>query len=382
MFKTCVRTYPWDFPAAAPGDVLDVIRGSWGADEITLRVGVPAGCFPRTAPDRGTFETAEGGIAFTPQTRRHPRSRLRALPLRCHSGFATFEAVLEACRDRDIGVRVHLSASRTGRLADAHADHACRDSTGSRSGQSLCLASEDAQAFLVALVEDLSTREGVTAIELADVVIRCGEYWTDPLRDNGRQVHTTTLLGLCFCESCLQQAAGAGIDPDAVTGELNRKFATPLPPTFAAPRSCADWERSHPALGAYFRLRAERIQGVVRECIRASAAPVFLERAGDADEAIQHEMIPSSLPAGWIIECSPESENAPASAAAGAYCRFQLARWLSDAAGGDALVYACKRCADEGYAGAEFDALGDLHGDDGQILRRAIRFGRRTGLAD
>jgi hypothetical protein len=198
----------------------------------------------------------------------------------------------ETCRraaDRGLSVHawtVFLHADRPGEFPECTTQNAF----GDRVPADLCPASPDVRAYVRALVADVSRYEISTI--LAESVhyhgLEHGHHHERYFIELGARARY--LLGLCFCEHCLDRAAGAGVGgasvQAAVRGELEGVFAD------RTLSGGADFGREELAaaaggeLLAYLDARAETVASLVAEAAeiadKAGKRFVFLELSGAA----------------------------------------------------------------------------------------------------
>src|SRR6185503_4295586 len=110
-----------------------------------------------------------GGLLFVPDAKHYVTTRCQpVLSTRLPIKYS-LDSIVGLCAERSLEVRLVVSASRAGRLADRYPEFACRTAWGEESARSLCLANADVQGYLQGLVANLTERYAPEAIVLADL---------------------------------------------------------------------------------------------------------------------------------------------------------------------------------------------------------------------
>jgi hypothetical protein len=187
-------------------------------------------------------------------------------------------------------------------IRDAHPDCARVLPSGDRSGAGVCPANEDVREFLVTLCEDVVDQFGVSLVRLENIVPIFDFDWLRPRVLVEIPPLARTLLNLCFCNSCTQKAAAAGLDAARLrklaNEAINAEIAEGKPSAKAA--ALADDTDLHLFAGQYARSSTElvsaiasRIKGRARVSVNASASYAPLLGVA-ADEALMAEFIASA----------------------------------------------------------------------------------------
>ena len=215
--------------------VLDNVQRRAGVGELTLAVAYHAArdVFPHNPrkvryleggaiffrPDDGLYD----GLLLKPRAsglvEPGPRGSSRGDPL---------GELREAAERRGMGTNAWVVFLHNDRLGFEHPGCATQNAFGDRYLTDLCPANPDVRAFCRALASDVAGR-GVSNI-FAESLHFHGlghgyhhERYFEELGPVGE-----FLLGLCFCEHCLEAARGRGVDAEVVRqgarGELARRF--------------------------------------------------------------------------------------------------------------------------------------------------------------
>ena len=221
-------------------------------------------------PDWGLYD----GLRIQPSV--HPTARER-------------DVLEETCREAGRrGMRVHawtvfLHVDRPGE----HVECTTRNVFGDHYAADLCPANPDVRSYVRALVADVARYEVETILaeSLHYHGLEHGYHHERYFIELGPWVHY--LLGLCFCESCLDRARRQGVAVDAVRsavrGEIEHAFAERHVSVDDDVESLAG-ALAGGELAGYLDARAETVTTLVAEAAEVAAASgrrlVFLELAG------------------------------------------------------------------------------------------------------
>jgi hypothetical protein len=211
------------------GVVLDNVQHRAGVDELTLAAAYhdARDIFPHS-PSRKVRYLEGGTVFFRPDEGRYDGLRLRPRV----SGLARRGDPLgdlrEAADARGMDVNVWVVFLHNDRLGFEQPECTTQNAFGDRYLTDLCPANPDVRAFAGALVSDVAGHgvSNIFAESLHFHGLGHGYHHERYFEDLGAV--GTFLLGLCFCEHCLEAARDAGVDADmvhhSVRGELERRF--------------------------------------------------------------------------------------------------------------------------------------------------------------
>jgi hypothetical protein len=161
-------------------------------------------------------------------------------------------------------------------LGSGHPGCACRNAFGDAHLTDLCPSNGDVRAYVTALTGDIAAK-GVSAVVAESLHFHALEHgfhherYFIELGPFGRH-----LLGLCFCEHCLQAARRRGVQAERlraeVRRELDRRFAAD--PETEAPELVRDrvGEFAGGELAAYIETRAATVTSLVAEAAESARA--------------------------------------------------------------------------------------------------------------
>jgi hypothetical protein len=275
MFICSVYCHPWDLLDETIDTVLDTLQGRIGAGSLTLLVVCDEAreIFRPHARAQPRVLSSTGGVYFAPDAQRYSSSRL-APPLASETRRRNLLALAgEQCSARGLDLRAAVKPWRSVRLASRHPECAKKDLCGHASLGALCPYNPDVRAYLLGLAGDLSADDNLGAIvlDLADLTPGAGPSFVPPSCDRAAAL----LLDLCFCESCLQQAAGSNVDGEAALRTAGQRLE----------QSCAQGPgalrtEEGPPLQRYRAWTHTRLCELLRDFRRAAGKPVVLHDPG------------------------------------------------------------------------------------------------------
>lgn len=257
--------YAWDLADEGVAEVIGRLRDA-GLDGIALATSYHAGKFIRPhARGRKVFFTEDGTVYFRPDESRYGR-----LKPRVNSLVAEFDVMREvATADPDfhqVGWTVGLHNTPLGM---AYPDVAARNAFGDPLFNSLCPSQPDAREYLVALCADIGANYPVAEIALEAPgwqASRHGHHHEFELIALSPRVEA--MLGMCFCDACLNAAATDGIDIRSLHAQTRKELETFLAEgtePASDPLADPDWQ-------AFIDWRSRVVSGLVAE-IRAELSP-------------------------------------------------------------------------------------------------------------
>ena len=227
--KTSLFAFATDLADEGLEVVLDNVQHRAGVEELTLAVAYHDGrdIFPHN-PVRKVRYLEGGTVFFRPDEGRYDGLRLRPRVGELARRGDPLGELCEAAGEREMGVNAWIVFLHNDRLGFEQPECATKNAFGDRYLTDLCPANPDVRAFAGALAADIA-RYGISNI-FAESLHFHGfghgyhhERYFEDLGEIG-----VFLLGLCFCEHCLEAAGDAGVDAErvhrSVRGELGRRF--------------------------------------------------------------------------------------------------------------------------------------------------------------
>lgn len=362
-FSLHIHCDPWDIFDAGVEAMLDRLRGEVGADGLTVGASIAPTTELRSAPREPRVFSTRGGAFFMPRESMFARLHCRPVVSTWIRDRDPVEAARKLSDTHRLAFRVHVSATRTGRLAERYPELACRNVFGAESVASVCLQHPHVQEYLVALAGNVAAAYAPAAIVLGDVIGEWTESYSPGLRAPSALDDAARIaLATCFCESCARRAREQGIDVDLARREAEQIIMAGSVPCDSHPTSHSilkKWRASQRSAAAEF------IQHLRANCTK----PVLMESPWSQDSVGMICDIARMTSAEDVASIG-ESQPAPAE------IRLDAEWTLRDQ--GAPLVALLSDAARVGVTGATIDSLGMLSEASLTTLRQAVRYARRS----
>jgi hypothetical protein len=286
---TSIFVFPTDLDGEGVETVLDNVQHRAGSDGITLAAVYHEArdIFPHNP--RGRVQFLEGGVAyFRPDLARYRALALQPRTARLVESTDVLAASVAAADRRGLAVHAWTVFLHVDWTHDPHPAQSERTAFGDPLLTELCPANSDVRAYVAALAGDIA-RTGVRTILAESLHYHPLEHGYHHERDFvPLGPRARFLLGLCFCEHCLEAARAHGVDSEAVrrfaTAELERSFSgeperADADLTLEEARELAGGE-----LSGYLDARSERVASLVGQVAAAAEAEgarlAFLDASG------------------------------------------------------------------------------------------------------
>lgn len=234
MVHRGIYAYPWDLlqPAAAAGGLGNWLSGL-GLDTLVLAASYHAGRFlrPSSCEAKDCFPE-DGTVYFRPDLARygHLKPQVAAFAAERDPFLA-----LEGVRTEAWVVLLHNA-----RLGQLHPECAARNAFGETHPYSLCPAHPESRFFAVTLCRDLADRYPLAGLNLETPGwLTFPHGWHHEFRMVEPNPWLEALLGLCFCDSCLQGARLAGLNAEGLRDRVKQAINAYLQGPAVAPRDMA-----------------------------------------------------------------------------------------------------------------------------------------------
>ncbi len=378
MLRAFVSASPWDLIDDDLDGGLDRLHGEVGVTGVSLWAVAPPLVELRTRPINPRVFHTRGGAFFHPEGRYYDATRCKPIASARVKSSDPIARIRAACVDRKMDVRLMVSAGAAGRMAERYPEMACKNVFRAVSTRSLCLSNPDVQVYLIALVTELSARYSPSAIVLTDFLTRWGEAdvadlrVSVPLGETGRM-----LLGLCFCESCRQRAAEAGVDAMAAGSATQANLQRMLEVGGSIDAPPANLLAENQAVSGYVAWRNGELTRLLRRLVEACQAELLIERPVardvDAGSARMDYQAASGVvtfvddPAALEEACSGKGTN-----------EIRVPARLATGSHASELVSLLAKGVELGITGVQFDSYGLLSDDALVPIKQAIRFARRS----
>ncbi len=361
------------------GVALDRLHGEIGVSGVSLWVAMPPMTQFRAHDHKPRVFRTRGGLFLSPNEERYRATRCKPIVSSWNKGRDPFSRIAQACSDRGLELRAVVSAAATGRLAQRYPFAASKNAYGDASQLSLCLANADVQTYLEAMTVDLSSNDSLSGIVLADFVIAWSDAFGADLRVPSRSGDALrALLSTCFCESCQQGAASAGVDVAAAQEAVRTAISQGLEGDVVEDQGFEEFHAEGTPLGDYHSWRAGELSRLLRRLVDASPCKVLLDRGLAGMEPEVHEGLDLSVPDA-VITCVEQPDGLDsARCPAARRSEIRLAEAFAGGWHGPELVKTLTTAAQMGFSGVQIDNYGLLPETALTSLKQAIRFARRT----
>ena len=269
--------------------VLDNVAGRAGVGGVTMAAAYHQGrdIFPHN-PARKVHFLDGDSVFFQPDSRRYQGLKLQ--PKISKLGQES-DVLANLCREasaRSLKARAWTVFLHNHSLGAGHPECACRNAFGDAHLTDLCPSNPDVRAYVIALSGDIAAR-GVSTVVAESLHFHGLEHgfhherYFIELGPLGRH-----LLGLCFCEHCLEAARRRGVDAEQlrteVRRELERRFAADPEPDAHELAKKKVGEFAGGELAAYIETRADTVTSLVAEAAESAhstgAAFAFIDLSG------------------------------------------------------------------------------------------------------
>ena len=388
MFQVNMVGYLWDLVDEGLESALDMLQGCIGVTGLGVPITSGPGQHLRYGPDVSprVFQT-RGGVFFQPDKALYENTRCKPALSEWLKTRDPLAKLSRQCHDRKLRLRAVIECTHLGRSAARDPHFARKNVFGDVSMSQVCLVNPNVAEFLRAVAADACRNYSVETVELTGL-----DAMTPSTGDarhapglGGRQ-----LLALCFCESCRQSAATAGVDVEMAARSamvrLEAVFRTgqPIEPPLAA---LAVDDQPLASFITWYRDRITELMGNIRNACGCQVVSHTRPLKSEAELTIDAGC---SRGADAVVCDYSGSETAPLERLIeqmrgvlerGQRVEVQLPVCPADAGDDQALVRILTRLAELGIVSANLDHYGCLPRDRIDLVKQAVRFARRTSQA-
>jgi hypothetical protein len=379
MLRSLLTIYPWDLIDEGVEVVLDRLHGEVGITGLSLWVAAPPITQLRVHDVEPRVFRTRGGLFFQPSDEHYSGTRCKPILSGWLKGRNPLAKAAEDCAERAIELRAIISASATGRIAQRHPEMACKNVYGAESHSSVCPANPDVQAYLCGLAADLSSSYSLAALTVADFRLAWQEAWEADLRMAASLGNVERLLlGTCFCESCHQKAAVAGVDVPSVGRSVKLVLERCLEGSAGPRQDLGALLADNEPLAAYFRWRTDELSTLLRRMKAACRCELLLARTLKAPEREQLEGFDLGIPDGVVTRLEAPNQIESVSTSGGRRSELWLPASFAVGPHVAELVGLLDQAVKLGFSAAEIDNYGVLPESALTPVKQTIRFARRS----
>ena len=270
MSYRAIYAYAWDIAETGVLAAVDEFRGL-GLNTVTIAGSYHAGKFLRPHGVNGKVYFPEDGTVYFNAN----DNRYGAIKPVANSMLAGRDVVRELAEQKGIATNVWLVLLHNTLLGTMHPQATVANAFGDRYVYSLCPSHPDARAYAVGLARDVTENYPVTGVSMESpgfAPYAHGYHHEFALNQPNRWLDS--LLGLCFCDHCMNGAKATGIDPTALKKQVAGDISAYLASDFDFPADMAEafWladTRTGGELKAFLDWRCTVVTALVAE-IRAA----------------------------------------------------------------------------------------------------------------
>lgn len=282
--------YPWDLLDEGVESVADRLADI-GVDELNLATNYHSvQPFLPHNPERKTF-FARASSYFHPDEEHY--GRLEPVPNETMGGDDWLADIADTVGETHLTLNSWTIGCHNSRLGMANPDLTLTSPFGDSLAFGLCPSNPDVQEYLTGLLSDLSTRGPFDAVELEtfDYFYGTGFGWHHDKYHVELGRLGEFLFGLCFCDTCRENAQDAGVNVDTARESARDGVAAVIEGDLSPDASIAGWLRTHSDLGEYIDARMPTLTDLYADLRAATDSSAQLGRYTgffDADDAWMH----------------------------------------------------------------------------------------------
>ena len=280
---TTLWTYTWDLHDAGADAAVRSLRDDIGLDGISLAAAYHT--FEMLRPrsqGRLLLQAKQAAVYFRPQLDLYRDTRIKPHVSHLMDGADWYAEAADAARSVGLDLVAWTVFLHNSYQAGRHPECAQVSCTGDISSAVLCPANPDVRSFAAALARDLVVNYGIALLECESLAyggfghIHYHSKYGVELGRTDRFV-----LALCFCSACREAARAAGLDPDALSQDLESRVRNALLSGRPIPGAPDQLLAEVPGLADYVRVREDTVASLLEEVRVAAGVPVSFIFMGD-----------------------------------------------------------------------------------------------------
>lgn len=209
-----IYVHPWDLSDEGAQNVLPKLASN-GIEFINLAVSYHSGRFflPHN-PRRKIYNAEEGVVYFDPSNMHFSNSRLQPMKSKYYSNMDILKEAVDTARDYSITVNAWTVCLHNAVFARDHRDLAVENMYGEADANFLCPVKSDTRKYVTSLISSLGTAYDIGEIELESAFFPSSFLHGSHHEVMGIRITSlmSYLLSTCFCQDCIANARGKGID--------------------------------------------------------------------------------------------------------------------------------------------------------------------------
>ena len=291
--RATIYTYPWDLTDEGIDSALDTIAHTAGLNSVSLAQSYHVSTYflPHN-PRRPLYWGEEGALYFQPSATFYDESPISPLISNVVDGPDYMRRIADKIRARDLDLTSWLVFNYNHYLPQRYPDAAKRDPFGHINFAQLCPASPLVRDYACALCRDIAAQFQPDEFHLESLGYLHFSYgFRNPKVGVKITPFCELLMGLCYCQHCLQRADALGLDGEDfrvdVAEFLARELAAEPAPDMQPPNAECLAAAFSGRLQTFLNARVETATSLVEEAIAiASQASARASFFGGRDRTV------------------------------------------------------------------------------------------------
>ena len=228
--RATIYTYPWDLTDEGLDSALDTIAHTAGLNSVSLAQSYHVSTYflPHN-PQRPLYWGEEGALYFQPSATFYDESPIAPLISNVVDGPDYMRRIADKIKERDLDLTSWLVFNYNHYLPQRYPDAAKRDPFGHINFAQLCPASPLVRDYACALCRDIAAQFQPDEFHLESLGYLHFSYgFRNPKVGVKITPFCELLMGLCYCQHCLQRADALGLDGESFRTEVAEYLAREL----------------------------------------------------------------------------------------------------------------------------------------------------------
>ncbi|MCL4451912.1 MAG: hypothetical protein M1327_04740 [Candidatus Thermoplasmatota archaeon] len=209
-----IYVHPWDLADEGAKTVLHKLASN-GIEFINLAVSYHSGRFflPHN-PRRKIYNAEEGVVYFDPARMNSMNSRIHPIKSKCYPSKDILKEAVDTAKEYSITVNAWTVCLHNAVFARDHSELAVENMYGEADPNLLCPVKSDSRKYVASLISSLGADYEVGEIELESAFFPSSFLHGAHHEVMGIRITPVMsyLLSTCFCQDCITNAKGKGID--------------------------------------------------------------------------------------------------------------------------------------------------------------------------
>ena len=228
--RATIYTYPWDLTDEGIDSALDTIAHTAGLNSVSLAQSYHVSTYflPHN-PRRPLYWGEEGALYFQPSATFYDESQIAPLISNVVDGPDYMRRIADKIKERGLDLTSWLVFNYNHYLPQRYPDAAKHDPFGHINFAQLCPASPLVRDYARALCRDIAAQFQPDEFHLESLGYLHFSYgFRNPKVGVKITPFCELLMGLCYCQHCLQRASALGLDGESFRAEVAEYLAREL----------------------------------------------------------------------------------------------------------------------------------------------------------